>query len=303
MVTADSHKFARLHRPRCVWVIGAIHGEVDRLAAVHDHIAAQFRPGERLVYLGNMVGRGSAPHETIDEILTFRRALLSMPGMMVDDIIYLRGQQEEMWQKLLQLQFAPNPPEVLRWMLQQGIETTLRGYGGNPQDGLHAAGDGAVRLTRWTNSLREAMRAAPGHNALFAALRRAAFTDRPPGMPGFGSGPSESDRMPHTASASSETAGMGHNALGGVLLVSAGLDPHRPLATQGDSFWWATSAFDGIDAPYEGFGSVVRGFDPQNRGIQTGTATLSLDGGAGRDGAVAAGCLDPDGAVLEIVEA
>ena len=37
------------------------------------------------------------------------------------DIVYLRGQQEEMWHRMLQIQFAPNPKEVLPWMLQQGV--------------------------------------------------------------------------------------------------------------------------------------------------------------------------------------
>jgi serine/threonine protein phosphatase 1 len=35
-----------------------------------------------------------------------------------------------MWQKLLQLQFAPNPGELLHWMVQAGMETTIRAYGG-----------------------------------------------------------------------------------------------------------------------------------------------------------------------------
>ena len=61
-----------------------------------------------------------------------------------------------MWQKMLQLQFAPNPQDVLRWMLAQGVEGTLRAYGGRPEEGMAAAREGAVRLTRWTNGLREA---------------------------------------------------------------------------------------------------------------------------------------------------
>ena len=35
-------------------------------------------------------------------------------GTFLGDIVFLRGSQEEMWQKLLELQFAPNPREVLR---------------------------------------------------------------------------------------------------------------------------------------------------------------------------------------------
>ena len=38
---------------------------------------------------------------------------------------YLRGSQEEMWHKVLQLQFAADPRGVLAWMLEQGLGTTL----------------------------------------------------------------------------------------------------------------------------------------------------------------------------------
>ena len=66
-----------------------------------------------------------------------------------------------MWQKLLQLQFAPNPKEVLPWMLQQGVGTTITAYGGDPARASSAAREGAVAITRWTNSLRAAMQTAP----------------------------------------------------------------------------------------------------------------------------------------------
>ena len=152
--------------------MAAIHAECDRLSALHDHLAAEFAPGDRIVYLGNFIGRGAALHDTVAEMLAFRRDMLAIPGVLAGDLVYLRGAQEEMWQKLLQLQFAPNPQDVLRWMLAQGVDATLRAYGGNPEAGLAAAREGAVQLTRWTNQLRSAMREAPGHNNLFAELRR-----------------------------------------------------------------------------------------------------------------------------------
>ena len=266
-MTPDSGKFAILGRPRRIWAIGAIHGEVERLIALHEHIAARFRPGDRLVYLGNVIGRGPAISETIDEILDFRRAVLSLSGAMVADLVYLRGAQEEMWQKLLQLQFAPNPGEVLRWMLSQGVDQTLSCYGGRIQDGQAAARTGAVQLTRWTNSLRDAMRARHGHTNLYASLKRAAMTDS-----------------------------------GGVLLVSAGLDVTRPLATQGDSFWWNAADFQRIDRPYEGYVRIVRGYDGGGGGVDVGEVTATLDGGCGRGGTLAAGLFEPDGGILDILE-
>jgi hypothetical protein len=273
----DTQIFADIGRPRRIWAVGSIHGEVERLAALHTDIADRFTAGDRLVYLGNVLGRGPAVRETMDELLAFRRALLARPGMLAGDIVYLRGCQEEMWQKLLQLQFAPDPGDVLRWMLRQGVDATLRAYGGVPEQGLAAARDGAVALTRWTNSLRGAMRACPGHENVMSALRRAAFTS----IPNESDGP----RIPT-----------------GVLLVSAGIDISRPLVTQGDSFWWGGAGFSRIDHAYEPFQRLVRGYDPGRGGIQITDITTTLDGGCGFGGRLVCGCLTAAGDILEIVE-
>ena len=266
-MSSENEKFARLGRPKRIWAVASIHGDVDRLGALHDHIGPLFRPGDRRVYLGNFIGHGAAIAETVAELLGFRRALLAMPGMVAGDIVFLRGAQEEMWQKMLQLQFAPNPTEVLSWMLSQGVGATLQSYGGVINEGVVAARAGAVQLTRWTNRLRDAMRAAPGHNNLFAALRRAAFTDDE-----------------------------------GVLLVSAGLDPGRPLAAQGDSFWWGSADFAELDRPCGGYCRVIRGFDPANGGVAVGDLAVTLDGGCGRGGKLGAGLIDPDGNMLDLLE-
>lgn len=271
-LTPDHLKFANLGQPRRLWAVAAVHGDVVRLCALHDHILTAFRPGDRLVYLGNFLGRGGAIAETVEELMRFRRVLLSLPGMITDDIVFLRGQQEEMWQKLLQLQFAPNPQDVLRWMLSQGVEPTLRAYGATAQEGLVAARTGAVHLTRWTNRLRETMRRSPGHNSLFAALKRAAMA-------------------------------YGADGQGGVLAVSAGLDPARPLGAQGDSFWWGHAAFAAMAEPFDPFDLVVRGYDPDDGGIHLDGVAITLDGGCGRGGHLVAARIDPDAGIQEILEA
>lgn len=277
VLMSDNQKFADIGHPKRIWAVGAVHGEVDRLAALHADIGRRFTPGDRLVYTGNMIGRGAAVRETMDELLSFRRALIAMPGMLAEDVVYLRGAQEEMWQKLLQLQFAPDPAVVLRWMLRQGAESTLHAYGGNPDQGLAAARDGAVAITRWTNSLRGAMRAHPGHENVMSALRRAAYTSQP------GGGPAE--RVPV-----------------GVLLVSSGIEISRPLAAQGDTFWWGGTGFGRIDQPYDQFRRIVRGYDPGRGGIQAGDVTVTLDGGCGFGGPLVCGCLAASGEILELIE-
>src|SRR5204862_3344298 len=84
------------------------------------------------------------------------------------DIVFLRGAQEEMWQKLLQLQFAQNPGEVLGWMARNGVEPTVAGYGAEMRQGFAASRDGPRTMTRWTSGMRDAMNARPGHTPLFS---------------------------------------------------------------------------------------------------------------------------------------
>lgn len=263
----DRDKFAVLHAAARVWAVAAIHGEADRLIRLHDALAERWREGDRLVYLGNLLGRGGQIRDTLDEILDFRRRLLARPLAFVFDIAYLRGAQEEMWQKLLQLQFAPNPRQVLEWMMNQGVDATLAAYGGDARLGLASAREGAVSLTRWTGSLRSAMQAYPGHFELMATLRRAAYTDD-------------------------------HR----LLFVSAGIDPARPFSEQIDSFWWGPAGFGALDHAYGGFARVVRGYDPNHGGPEDGAFSTTIDAGCGFGGPLYAVCFLPDGDVDDLIE-
>lgn len=264
MTPARSSHFAVLRRPRRVWAVGAVHGAASRLAALHDALAERIEPGDHLVYLGNLVGRGDAIRETVDEILRFRLAFLGRPGAFACDLVCLRGSQEEMWQKLLQLQMAPNPREVLPWMLSQGVGATIEAYGGSIREGEAASRSGPVAITRWTSNLRRAVNESPGHAALFSAIRRAAYTD---------------DAK--------------------MLFVNAGFDPARPLTAQGDSFWWGRGGFHDIARTVDGFARIVRGYDPSHGGVAVGAIAATIDGGCGFGGELAAACFDAAGALAD----
>lgn len=274
-LAVDTDKIAVLRRARRVWAVASIHGEAARLARLHVDIAARFEVGDRLVYLGNVIGRGGNAPATIDELMAFRRAVIGANGMFANDLAILRGAQEEMWQKLLQLQLALNPPAVLEWMLDHGVAATLEAYGGDASDGIRAARSGAAACARWTSALRDAIHRHPGHNALFSALRRAAV---------------------------SEPVSPDPDGAGTLLFVHAGLDVSRPLATQKDSFWWSTGRFNDIDKPYGGFARVVRGYDNSHAGIVSGPYTLSIDTGCGFGGPLTAVCLDDRGHIVEQLE-
>jgi serine/threonine protein phosphatase 1 len=267
-MSSEQSIFATLRGESRVWAIAAIHGQVDQLAVLHCQLSQKFQPGDQIVYLGNYSGHGRSVRQTIDELLLFRRAILAREGSDCADIVFLRGAQEEMWQKLLQLQFAPNPLEVLQWMVGQGIEPTIEAYGASVQEAILASRDGTLSLTRWTSQLRQNLRVHDGHATLMSVLRHAAFTEN-----------------------------------SSLLFVHAGIDPQRPLSAQSDSFWWGGSGFASIDHPYGGYRRVIRGFDRSHNGLQETPFTMSIDGGCGFGGNLMAVQFGPDGSLLQVLTA
>ena len=124
-----NERFVTIHAGSRIWAVGAIHGEAAKLSGLHAALEERFRPGDRIVYLGNYLGVGAEVAAALDELIAFRGALLAVPHMQVCDVVYLRGSQEEMWQKLLQLHLSVEPASVLRWMLGRGVRETLAAYG------------------------------------------------------------------------------------------------------------------------------------------------------------------------------
>lgn len=251
----QDERFADLGTPRRIWAISAINGATPQLAALHDMLANEFLPGDRLVYTGNYLGAAQADASALDEIISFRRFLLAMPGMVIDDIVYLRGMMEEMWHKLLQLQFCPNPAEVLDWMEGFGIGNILAAYGSSLAEARIYLRDRPLGVMKWTNRLRAARRAAPAHEIFAGVLKRAAFTREISGAPGP------------------------------LLFVHAGLDPRLPLSQQNDQFWWGWRHYEAIGQQgFAPFSRVVRGCSPAGACVNTDGTALTLDAGAGRGG-------------------
>lgn len=264
----DSAVFGVLKAARRVWAVGAVHAEAERLASLHGLLERRFEAGDRLVYLGNYFGRGSAVVETLDELLLFRRALVARFGLFADDVLYLRGSQEEMWQKLMQVQMAQDPLAVLEWMLSRGIDGAILAYGGDVERARARCREGALALAQWSLDMRARMRSHPGHEKLVTSVRRAVFTE---------------DRQ--------------------ILFVHSGLDTGRPLAGQSDSLWWGTGDFAAISEPYEGFARIVRGYDPDHGGLAIGPVAATVDSGCGFGGRLSAVCFAPDGTVADRLDA
>ncbi len=268
MAAEPASFFSVLAPGRRVWAVGAIHGEATRLAALHETLRARFTTGDRLVYLGNYLGHGLDVLGVQNQMLAFRREIIARPGVFACDVAFLRGAQEEMWRKLMQLQFATGPGEVLDWMLGQGVEATLKAYRQDARDAKIACREGALAIAKWTVQVRNAVHAHAGHDELFASLRRAAHT-----------GGQE------------------------LLFVAAGIDPNRPLKQQGDVFWWGSGYFSQLSSPYEGFRRVVRGYSRSRDGVDVESYGATIDGGSGLGGTLNAVCFDYDGNAVDWIEA
>lgn len=276
MRNTPNSRYAILRHARRVWAIGAVHGRAAELGRLHAWMETRVWRGDRVVYCGNLIGRGPDIAGTIREMLLFRRAVIARPGFEADDVVLLRGAQEEMLHRLLQIQFARGPAaaeQALSWMAQEGVGATLAAWGQRIEDGLRRARGGPVELARWTNAIREAIRGAPGHDPLLSSLRRAAFT------------------VPEDLAGTAP----------GALFVAAGLDPSRPLEGQGDSFWWDHAGFASLaaaEAPWNGFRRIVRGHDRAGGGVAETPFAVTL----GEDpGQVVAGLFAADGALIDVI--
>jgi hypothetical protein len=259
---------ARLSGGGRIWALGALLGDDDALEALACAALSRWQPGDRLVVLGNMLGPNGDPAGTLDGLLRLRRRL--MAANRGCGVLFLRGAQEEMWQKALSLPFAMTPLEVLDWMLGRGLGSIIEAYGASVADGRIACRNGPSEIARWTRGLRQRQAAHAGHAELLASLKRAAL----------GNG-------------------------GALLLSAAGVDATRPLDEQGDAFWWsaqsdaslAAALTRGADAGWNAATRLVRGAGPSADAAAGYGQVLTVTRGRP---AVAA--LDATGAVLERIE-
>jgi serine/threonine protein phosphatase 1 len=262
---------ARLRDGGTTWALGALKGDDAALERLGGALMQRWRPGDRLVVLGSMLGAAGNTPRTLDLMLLLRRRLLARPGAEVEDFVFLRGPQEEIWHKALQLQFALAPLDVLDWMLSRGLDAIIEAYGHSIAEGRIASRNGSLAIARWTSGLRERQAAHPGHGDLLNALSRAAF-----------------------------------GADGRLLFAATGVDPGRPLDGQADAFWWSAQTDAALDEALGKAGDggwpaidrVVRGAGPARNIPQDTGRILTVTRNT-----PALVALDTDGTVLERIEA
>jgi serine/threonine protein phosphatase 1 len=253
-----------------IWALGALLGDDKALMALAAALFDRWRSGDKLVVLGNLIGPRGNPLQTIDWLLALRRRLLATPGTRACDLVFLRGAQEEMWHKALRLQFALTPLQVLDWMLERGLASTVEAYGAAIAEGRGACRNGPAAISRWTSGLRTQHAARAGHSELLNGLARAVQSDD------------------------------GH-----LFLSAAGIDPLRSLEDQADAFWWnaatdralATALAGNAAGVWRNVACLVRGVGPDGDDSAGDGRVLTVTRST-----PALLALDPNGAVLERLE-
>jgi serine/threonine protein phosphatase 1 len=156
-------------------------------------------------------------------------------------------------------------------MLDQGLANTLESYGIDMREGLNAAAADVDRLARWTHFVRHMIYRREGHDIFYGTLKRAAFT-------------TDNNDKP-------------------MLFVNTGVKIDLRLEDQGDRFWWGGDDFQTITDAYDPYARVIRGYDPQRRGLYINCVTATMDNGCGFGGSLTCASWTPDAAVGQIFEA
>ena len=221
--------FVELNNSNKIWAIGSIHSNLNSFTSIKEFILKNFGINDKLIFLGNVIGLGDYPKETLDSVIDLRFNLMSKFQLKPKSIVFLRGAQEEMFSKLLQLQLAPNPAEIIEWMFEHGVNKTINSYGFSEDEVKNIASSGTMKISKWTSSLNKILKMNPGHSEYFLNLKHAAYS--------------------YTKE---------------ILFVNRGVDITRPLSAQNDCFWWGFQNFSKIEEPYKTFTKIVRGYESEH---------------------------------------
>ena len=221
----EKNKFHEFRKTNKIWAIGSLHSSINSFHSIKNFIISNFNEGDKLIFLGNVIGFRDSSKEIVSQVLNLRFYLMAKFKLNHEDIIFLRGAQEEMFSKLLQLQIAPNPMEIIDWIFSHGVDQTIISYGFDPNEFKSVASQGTIQINKLTSKLNRQILDTSGHKEYFSNLKHATY---------------------------SETKE--------VLFVNRGVDITRPLSAQNDCFWWGYQNFSLVNKPYNTFKRIVRGY-------------------------------------------
>ena len=230
------------------WVFPQIQGDSHQLHLALERLKPEVQRGDGFVFLGSQIGQGGGSLDVAEQ-------LFSLQKRAHGPVVWLRGIQEELLNRLLTLHLAPNPALVLNWMEQE-----------------HAIGALLASLQVDMAPLRAA--AAAGVAPLAAALADVRAKVHP--------------LLAYLEACS--RAAVSDN--GRVLFVHGGVDPARPLSLQTDAFWWGHPDFFRLATHYTSFDQVYSTLVPEGVQQVKGPGRLAFDSGAGRGGLLQLHCVN-----------
>jgi serine/threonine protein phosphatase 1 len=262
--------FAEIINSRKIWAIGSIHSKLEAFNSIKNYLLENFEENDYLVFLGNVIGLGEKSKETLSSVIDLRNKLMAKFILNPEKIIFLRGAQEEMFLKLLQLQTAPNPPDIVSWIFEHGVDSTIASYGFDKKNITNIATQGALSISKLTAKINLKLIEQPGHKEYFANLKHAAFSDTRK-----------------------------------ILFLNRGVDISRPLSAQNDCFWWGYQNFSSLKKPYNSFIRIVRGYksaDKNNNKNSNNNIVCSLFNQPLSNPNIIAGIFDDSGKILDLFE-
>jgi serine/threonine protein phosphatase 1 len=264
---ARDSNVAVLGLPQRVWAVGPIYGRYGALCQVHEAIAKQITPGDRIVYLGNYLGATSQwsgeGKAVISELMAFRDAITPIPGFKPEDVVFLRGRLEDLCRQILRLPFQKDASLWAADAIEKGFGAYLAAYDVNPQALLDAASAGRFVTNRFTYYWQKIVSGYGGHQEFYDRLFDAARTDN----------------------------------LKPLAFIPEGLDARLPLGAQRETLFWPKEDAAGLTR-YFNYARVVRGSGPQAQ-LDERHFVLTLEGGNRLDGALHALCVNSQNHVIE----
>ena len=68
----NSSKFSELTKAKKIWAIGSLHSSLDSFQSIKKYILTNFELGDKLIFLGNLIGFRAESKKIIDDVLQLR---------------------------------------------------------------------------------------------------------------------------------------------------------------------------------------------------------------------------------------
>ena len=71
-----NNKFQEFSNTDRIWAIGSLHSSIESFQSIKKYILSNFKNGDKLIFLGNLIGYTSHSKEIITDVLNLRFKLM-----------------------------------------------------------------------------------------------------------------------------------------------------------------------------------------------------------------------------------